>query len=460
MQKPIPFSISLNGQQSSRERIDYWYYNWPAVTQLVPNYGPDSGGNKVIIHGQNFMPFKGEPDIDNANDTYVEFEGIAKVKGHFINSTKMWVEAPPNYVMDWTTVEVTLNNQQYTDDNVPYFYYKPPQVFDCDPREGPTKGGTKVIVLGNKFKEGKNITCRFGNKIVRGKFLTSTKIECISPKAEHPGYVPLTISYEGERYSSETVKYLYYETPVLDKILPTCGPVTGYTQISVFGKNFLDMGFGKVKCIFNNTIFMNATIMEQDIIKCDSPPLPASAVFPDSGAAPFYEVSITLNGKEFAGPVQKFTYYIDPPITAVTPNKGPLKGGTVSKVFGKGFQQDGVCNVTVRYGAVQQIPVNVTNTDMITTSPNATIPGSVVVSVALNGQQFIKDRTLHYRDIENTFTYYQDILVQEYGPKAGPTKGKTTVKVKGLGFQQFKNDNGTTANDPLYVRFIDYSTGE
>ena len=229
VQKSIPFSISLNNQQSSRDKLEFWYYNWPSVTRLVPNYGPDSGGNRVIVYGQNFFPFKGE-DIENLNnDTFCLFEGLGKVQAWVINSTKIYCEAPPNFVVEHTNVEITLNNQQYTDDNVPYFYYKPPQVFDVDPREGPTKGGTKVLVLGNRFKEHKNITCKFGNKVTRGTFLSTTKIECVSPAVEHPGYVSLTISYEGERYSSESVKYLYYETPTLTSITPTCGPVTGYT---------------------------------------------------------------------------------------------------------------------------------------------------------------------------------------------------------------------------------------
>ena len=29
VEKPIPFSVSLNKQQNSREKIDFWYYNWP-----------------------------------------------------------------------------------------------------------------------------------------------------------------------------------------------------------------------------------------------------------------------------------------------------------------------------------------------------------------------------------------------------------------------------------------------
>lgn len=55
------------------------------------------------------MPFIGE-DIDNTNDTFCEFEGIGKVKAYPINSTKMYCEAPPNYVLEKTFVEVTLNN--------------------------------------------------------------------------------------------------------------------------------------------------------------------------------------------------------------------------------------------------------------------------------------------------------------------------------------------------------------
>jgi hypothetical protein len=71
---------------------------------------------------------------------------------------------------------------------------------------------------------------------------------------------------------------------------------------------------------------------------------------------------------------------------------------------------------------------------MNVTSPNATIPDAVVVSIALNGQQFIDDRTLHFRDKENTFYYLQDPYIQDYSPKAGPTSGKTKIKVRGLGF--------------------------
>jgi IPT/TIG domain len=115
------------------------------------------------------------------------------------------------------------------------------------------------------------------------------------------------------------------------------------------------MGFGKAKCIFNNTYYMNATIMDTDEIKCDSPALSTeegALIFSNATSAPWYNISITLNGREYVPVKGRFSYYIDPTIKSITPNIGPLSGGTVSKISGNGFAQDGVCNVTVRYGAL------------------------------------------------------------------------------------------------------------
>lgn len=67
------------------------------------------------------------------------------------------------------------------------------------------------------------------------------------------------------------------------------------------------------------------------------------------------------------------------------PNLGPLSGGTVSKIEGTGFAQDGVCNVTVRYGALTQKPQSVIDTEISVISPEVDVPDAVVVSVSLNG---------------------------------------------------------------------------
>ena len=239
--------------------------------------------------------------------------------------------------------------------------------------------------LGSNFRDTGHILCKFANKVVPGHFVSQSRIRCVSPPVDKPGYVPLSVAMEPELFSSaETVKYLYYETPVIDSIEPTCGPVYGYTQVTVFGKNFIDMGYDKVKCIFNGTIQMNATIMEPTIIKCDSPPL--EQTYGSSGdEAAFYFLEITINGKDIDGPKMKFMYYTDPLVKTTSPDLGPLRGNTTVRFTSVGFNQSAACNVTARYGAFQVKPLNYTNTEMFTLSPQALLPDDVVVSVSLNG---------------------------------------------------------------------------
>ena len=95
-----------------------------------------------------------------------------------------------------------------------------------------------------------------------------------------------------------------------------------------------------------------------------------------------------------------------------------------------------------------------------TISPRVSVPGAVVLSPSGNGQNYGADLSLHYRDVENTFTYYQEMYVHDLHPQSGPTSGRTRVEVTGIGFKQFKTDNGTLRDDiPLYAKFVETQTG-
>ena len=85
---------------------------------------------------------------------------------------------------------------------------------------------------------------------------------------------------------------------------------------------------------------------------------------------------------------------------------GPIVGGTQSTLVGRGFKHENVCNLKIRYGALEVTPQIVNNTAVKTVSPRVSVPDAVVLSPSGNGQNYGADVTLHHRDPENTFTYY------------------------------------------------------
>lgn len=156
-------------------------------------------------------------------------------------------------------------------------------------------------------------------------------------------------------------------------------------------------------------------------------------------------------------------YYKDPKLSDIQANSGPIRGGTKVRVMGTGFNQEGACNKVVRFSVFEIRPVNENNdTCMIVNSPGVKIPDAVVVSVALNGQQFTKDIILHIKDLENTFEYYVEPIISGFTPKTGPNIGGTQVTINGLGFMPKKDANGNPdpKKNKAWVRFVDPETLE
>ena len=140
--------------------MPYWYYNWPAIDKITPNRGPETGNTTITLQGRNFNPFKEHYDeVDNRNDTFCGFVDL-KIKMPAIvhNGINVTCVTPASFQLRQTKVEITLNNLEYTEaelpeDEVIFYYYKPPFLFDIDPPEGPVRGGTLVTLLGSNYED-------------------------------------------------------------------------------------------------------------------------------------------------------------------------------------------------------------------------------------------------------------------------------------------------------------------
>ena len=113
------------------------------------------------------------------------------------------------------------------------------------------KGGNIIKIQGKNMKFSRNVICKFGNLISKGKYINGNTVICFVPKSKKPGKFRISISVQKGIFSGGNIYYKYLRQPLLLKIEPICGPIYGSTEIFIYGTNFL---LGKKKKIL---LFLN-----------------------------------------------------------------------------------------------------------------------------------------------------------------------------------------------------------
>jgi hypothetical protein len=124
-------------------------------------------------------------------------------------------------------------------------------------------------------------------------------------------------------------------------------------------------------------------------------------------------------------------------------------------ILGKSLSHPNMCNKKIRFGQQVYDPQSMTETNIVVMTQPVNVPGSVVVTISGNGQQYSDDITLHFRDRPNTYEFYQPFLVEDVMPNAAARGGHTDIHLTGMLFDQFKNHNGTSKEIDFKCRFKD-----
>ena len=269
--------------------------------------------------------------VDYRRDTMCDWGEYGKKVAIITSSTEATCDSPvSNSLATEAEVRLTLNNQNVTEPKT-FFYFNPPKIIEVEPIRGPEHGGTTVHIYGTRYFRHRHIQCYFGENIVDARYVSYTHITCVAPPADHgPGIVKLYVKYSDDRFSSDTVDFLYFHaTHITEGPLPSCGPISGGTQIKIKGEAFAEPRFGAASCVFNATYYTNATVVDNTTLYCNTPEL----LMEDNAEVMFYQVAISLDGENFSDDIVNFMYYDDIEIQDVIPWLGPMSGGSDVKVY-------------------------------------------------------------------------------------------------------------------------------
>ncbi len=342
----------------------------PVVLSIDPNQGPEAGGTEVTISGSNFT------GVDS-----VTFDGNDATSFTVVSDTEITAVTPAGTglvdvaIADGTAEAILEDAFTYVPDDGGS---EIPAVISIDPNQGPEAGGTIVTISGRNLDQTDSVTFD-GIAATSFTIVSDTEVTAVTPAGVGTVDVALT---SGEVVSTLVDGFTYVPDDdgnpgdgesTLVTINPDRGPEAGGTLVTIGGTNLSDVD----SVLFGDAPGTSVTVVSETEITVVSPA--------GTGNVP---VTVSADGTLIPGDI-RFTYVpaVDsdgPVIDSVTPDDGPVGGGTVVIIGGDNFSEGD----TVNFGGNPGTDVVVNSPTQITvTTPPGTAPGSVDVTVISDDDQ-------------------------------------------------------------------------
>ena len=384
------------------------------LRSIEPMVGSTDGGTLIRVHGVGFDTAQNVSCVVNGSvvQTLVE------------TARSLTCTAPLAVEAGEVRIELTVNGVDMSSSTASFRYHWPVEVTSVYPISAPESGGSRLLVTGSGFTDTDTLACvfvlspgRHESRIMSiAVYLSDNIISCASPKGSVGG-AELRVSNNGIDVSVSLVYFTVTSKSTVTMLWPSSGWTDGGTAVRVEGTGFIDSS--TVFCKFGDTIVSADAVLDTTSVVCTSPP----REYPSRVA-----VEVTNNGMDWTSSGVVFEYL--PPITifGVSPNIGPMRGGTVVRLSGSGFEAsaDGG-KLACRFG-LSVVPAVVTGAGSIAlcVAPASAKLGSSSLDISSNGAEFMSDGY--------TFYYNEDIVAESAWPLAGPESGDTVVTIAGTGF--------------------------
>jgi hypothetical protein len=276
---------------------------------------------------------------------------------------------------------------------------------------------------------------------------TTNGVATATLTATAAGTVPVSVTVNNVtktvtvKFSDQVVIQPPNTTMTVTGLSPTSGKPQGGDQVTITGTNFkspahvrFDTGTGTPKDAFVVSVTPTQIVVITPAVDLgpSTQTLPATVTVISSAGNPDEQRAVS--------PV-KFTYALQvltPSITTVTPNSGPIDGGTRVTIVGEAFQQP----VQVLFGAAEAQVISINFNQIIAISPvgSATAPGGSGAVTGFVDVTVVNINSNKRATLTNAFRYVPKMQITAAGPNIGPVTGGTRISIDGIGF-----------NDPVTV---------
>lgn len=404
--------------------------NPPAPTAVTPPKGPYQGGSAVVLWGDHFQV-----------GAQVLF-GTKPAKVMLVTKNYATVISPSGSI---GPVDVTILNPdgQGATLGAGFQYISTtaaaPKLYGITPSSGPEKGGTPVLLTGDKLAPG-------GLGLVGWRPLTAwtvlnSSIATGTTQALPAGKQTVAVTNGDGQTALLADAFNSIGAPQIDSFTPTVGPVAGGTLLTVAGKHFAtgaEVWFGTVKA-------KDVNVLSPFVLK---------VVTPAAAAGPTQLKILNSDGQQ-ATSSQPFLFVSPPKVTEVFAPKGPSTGGVPVVIYGENLLPGAV----VRFGSTPAQKVEaVDNKTLLVWTPQMTVGVKDVTVDSPTGESAVLKGAYTVVDPKDVG---KQPVIELLQPATGPTEGGTWGRIAGADFQKgsravFGNRPApeTELLDPGQLRFV------
>ncbi|MCZ7576104.1 MAG: IPT/TIG domain-containing protein [Dehalococcoidia bacterium] len=254
--------VTVNANPSPTGPQARFSYSGPTVESISPIAGPPAGGGTITIKGKNFN-----------SQSVVQFGASLSVIPTYVDTQTLTAVVPASPIVQAVHVRVSTGSgiSPETEADV-YTYTNGPIVDLVNPNNGPTTGGTIVIIIGKNFTA--PLSVRFGDSPVDAFNINSaTQITLLSPSNGTPGAVDVRVT-KGNDVSptGPATKFTYNSAvPKITALTPNTGSTFGGNEVVITGLGFTGASCpGSVK--FGTVQAPECTVINDTTMTAKAPP--------------------------------------------------------------------------------------------------------------------------------------------------------------------------------------------
>ena len=258
------------------------------------------------------------------------------------------------------------------------------------PSEGPTSGGTELVLSGEALFDGAAVTlaCTDGGCdapcVMPIAAADGTRLTCTTSPSR-AGSHDVRVTLESGESTTIAGAFFYRDPPRIDGVSPSEGPLTGGTPVVLAGDT---IGLGTPLVDFGGAACTNVVVVNAGQISCVTPA--------QTTAGPVDVTVSTVGG--LSRLANGFVYLAAPTLISVSPTEGPPAGGTTLTLTGAAFHASMTATVS-GIPCTSLTILSATSAECVT--PPATLTGvsrAVAVSATIAGQT---------HTLMDAFTYLQ-----------------------------------------------------